>query len=89
MASRSKLPLPKGWTLADVAAIQALQRGEADPEQQKRALDFAIVTLADTYGDTFLDSARESDFAQGKRKVGLLLVMAVKLNLTKFEAPNG
>lgn len=79
-----KLPLPPDWTVSDVAAIQALERGEATAEQQKCALKFLIVKLAGTYEDTFTEDARESDMLQGKRRVGLMLVMAYQLNLMEF-----
>lgn len=60
---------------ADAIALRAVAAGEADPAQQKRAIE-AIVTRiacaddmsfrADDHGGT-----RESDFAEGKRYVGL------------------
>lgn len=60
---------------ADVVAIKALAAGEATPEQQKRALEAITGRIAcaddmsfraDDHGGT-----RETDFAEGKRYVGL------------------
>lgn len=83
-AAAKSLPLPPGWLLHEVAAVQALGRGEADADQQKLALDFVILKLANTYGDTFDPDSRVSAFNDGKRKVGQELVMSLKLNLAKF-----
>lgn len=72
---------PAHWEPADVSALQALQRGEATPEQQKRALDY-MIQIAGTYDLSYRpDSARDSDFAEGKRWVGLQLVKLLKINL--------
>lgn len=73
--------IPIDWEPADISAIQALQRGDASPDQQRRALDY-IITLAGTYDLSYRpDSARDTDFAEGKRWVGLQVVKATKLNL--------
>lgn len=73
--------MPPLWEPADIAAIQALQRGDASPDQQRRALDY-IVTLAGTYDLSYRpDSDRDTTFAEGKRFVGLQIVKALKLNL--------
>jgi hypothetical protein len=73
---------PTEWEPADVAAIQALVRGDATPEQQRRAIDYIINDIAGTYDMSYRpDSERDSVFAEGKRYVGLQLVKAVKLNL--------
>lgn len=78
----SKPYVPPQWEPADVAAIQALQRGDASPDQQRRALDYIIINLAGTYDLSYRpDSDRDSAFAEGKRFVGLHLVLATKLNL--------
>lgn len=72
---------PIKWENSDVAAIQALHRGEASADQQKRALDY-IIQLAGTYELSYQPvSDRDTAFAEGKRFVGLQIVKAVKLNL--------
>jgi len=58
--------------------LQALQRGEAEPHQQKRILQLLIYQLCGTYDLEFrpggADGRRATDFAGGKRWVGLQLV---------------
>lgn len=73
---------PAPWEPADVSALQALQRGNATAEQQKRALDYIINTVAGTYEPSYrAKSDRDTAFAEGKRHVGLQIVKAVNLNL--------
>lgn len=75
---------PTPYEIEDVAALQALERGEADQMQQKRALNFIINTACGTYDNTIhlgSDGSRESDIAQGKRFVGLTLVKLIKISL--------
>lgn len=63
------------WDVPDAAALQALQRGTADADQQKRALDWIIRNGAATYQETFQpDGERHSSFMQGRRAVGLKIV---------------
>lgn len=70
---------------ADAIAIRALAAGEAEPDQQKRALDAIITRIAcaddmsfraDDHGGT-----RETDFAEGKRYVGLQIRKVVNTPL--------
>ena len=62
----------------DCAALQALERGEAQPHQQQRVLQMLIYKLCGTYDLEFRpggeDGRRASDFAGGKRWVGTQLV---------------
>lgn len=68
--------------VADVSAIKALAVGEANADQQKRALDFIIRDLAMTYDETFhSESERASAFMQGRRFVGLKLVLFINIRL--------
>lgn len=77
--------VPHGYEPADVSAIQALHRGEATPDQQKRALDW-IIGAAGTYDLSYRpDSDRDSAFAEGKRFVGLQLVKLLKLNMAAIK----
>jgi len=80
---------PSAWELPDAAAIQALQRGDATPEQQRHALTFIVNTLAATYDCSFRtgdDGDRVSAFAEGKRWVGLQVVKLANLSLGKFKS---
>jgi hypothetical protein len=74
--------LPSAWEIEEAGAIQALARGEAEPHQQKIALDFIITKVADIngpslYGNGELDSAHH----EGRRYVGNTIVKMLKLNL--------
>ena len=64
------------------AAIQALSRGDASPEQQKAALNWLINVAAGTYNQSFSETGdRETVFAEGRRFVGLQLVKQLHLSL--------
>lgn len=59
------------YTKADAWALRALQRGEASPEQQQRALDYIINHVCGTYDLPYRPgSARDTDVALGKQRVG-------------------
>ena len=73
------------WDDADATAMQALQRGEATPDQQKRALDWIINRGAMTYDVTFHpEGDRQSAFAEGRRFVGLQVIKLLKINTLAF-----
>lgn len=70
------------YDIPTVAAVQALARGEATPDQQRDALNFIINQAAATYGTSFqLEGDRETAFAEGRRFVGNQLVKLTKLSL--------
>ena len=70
--------MPAVYGPADTEAIQALLRGDARPEQQKRALDWIIRSVALAYEVSFRSDAdggdRDTAFAEGRRFVGLQIV---------------
>jgi hypothetical protein len=73
------------WELADANALQALEKGEADEHQQKRALSWIIENAAATYQIAWEpDNERASSFESGRRFVGLKIVGLLKLNLGKL-----
>lgn len=77
---------PPHYENADVGAIQALARGDASPEAQRRALDWIINAASATYDQSFHpDNARLTDFAEGRRFVGNQIVKLTKLNLSKLQ----
>lgn len=79
---------PPDWDVADAGALQALLRGDASPEQQKRALEFVIKTLSGYYEISFRpgpDGDRVTAFAEGKRFVGQQIVKLIHLNLGAFK----
>ena len=75
---------PAGYELPDVAAIQALVRGDANEEQQKRAIKWIIESAAGTYDQTYWPGGDEGDrntaFAEGKRFVGNTIVKMTRLS---------
>lgn len=80
---------PADWAVQDAAAIQALQRGDATPEQQRHALTFIVNTIAATYDGSFRpgpDGDRVTAFAEGKRFVGNQIVKLANLNLSAFKS---
>ena len=73
---------PSHYEVADVAAIQALARGDATEDQQKRALRYLIETLCGTYDMAYRPaSPRDTDFALGKAFVGQQLVKFLIINV--------
>mgnify|MGYP001604612208 CR=1 FL=1 len=77
--------LPKD--IADNYAIQALFRGQANEAQQLRAVKCLIEEICGTYGMTFdPESARQSDFNEGKRHVGRVLVGIANISLGVVKA---
>lgn len=76
--------LPAQYDLADAGAIQALARGDAPPDAQKRALRWIIENAAGTYEQSYRpgqEGERDTAFAEGRRHVGLNIVKLLKLNL--------
>tara|TARA_R110000868_G_scaffold114822_3_gene307267 strand:- start:1825 stop:2109 length:285 start_codon:yes stop_codon:yes gene_type:complete len=73
--------VPAVYEVADVAAIQALVRGEANEEQQKRALKWVIERGAGTYDFHYYDGERNTAFALGRAFVGQQVVKLTRLNL--------
>lgn len=71
---------PAPFSVDHVYAMQNLAKGEANEVQQKLALDFLINGLSCTYESIyFADNPRDTDFASGKRHVGLQIVKLVNM----------
>lgn len=73
--------VPAGYEMADAAAFHALQRGDATPDQQKKALDWLITQGAGTYQFHYYPSDRDTAFALGRAFVGQQVVKLLTLNL--------
>lgn len=71
--------------IADVAAMQALARGEATPDQQKRALDWIIILAAQTYRSQYRQNDRDHAFVAGRAFVGQTIVGVLKLNIATLK----
>lgn len=83
---------PVKYEPADAAAIQALAKGNATPDQQKRALAWIIKNCARTYDLSYRpgeDGRRDTDFAEGRRSVGLQLVMMVNVKIGLITTKEG
>jgi hypothetical protein len=72
---------------ADIFAVQAVAGGTATAAQQQRAFDYVVRVLCETDRMTFWpgipgtgdDGRRATDFAEGKRWVGLQLLRIKKM----------
>jgi hypothetical protein len=85
---RAKSQADRPWQMprledADIFAIQALTQGSANEAQQKRAYEYVVRNLCEIDRMTFWaggeDGRRATDFAEGKRWVGLQLRRIEKL----------
>lgn len=72
--------MPAEYDVADVSAFQALERGEANDEQQKRALNWIIVHCSRMYDFHFYPNDRDTSFALGRAFVGQQVVKLLRLN---------
>lgn len=80
--SRQKLQPDRPWQMpriedADIFALQAVAGGTANTAQQQRAYAYVVRILCETDRMTFWpggeDGKRATDFAEGKRWVGIQL----------------
>lgn len=70
------------YEIADVAAVQAISKGTATPDQQIRAIKFIVEKVCATYDMSYrTNSARDTDFAEGKRFVGNQIVKYTRLSV--------
>lgn len=84
--------MPPRYELADVSALQALQRGEASAEQQRRALKWLIGPACGAYDMSYRpgeDGRRDTDFAEGRRFVGLQIVKLLNADISKLRRNDG
>jgi len=83
---------PAAFEPADAAAFQALARGAANAEQQKRALDWLVKKACRTYDLSFRpgeDGRRDTDFAEGQRSIGLQIVKLLNLKIGLLQRGEG
>lgn len=77
--------LPSKYDKRDAYALQALEKGEATPDQQILALNW-IINCAGTYDQSYRpDSPDQTIFAEGKRNIGLQIIKVLKLNPGKLK----
>ena len=75
---------PAPYEPADAAALQALAQGSATADQQKRALDWLVKKCCRTYDLSYRpgeEGRRDTDFAEGRRSVGLQIVTLLNLKI--------
>ncbi len=71
--------LPPVMDYADAIAIRRCARGEAQPDEQHRAMAW-IIAICRTYNPVFYeDSVRLSDFASGMRHIGMSINNVVNM----------
>jgi len=84
MKPRDKAWLPADYTPANIEAIKAVYRGDADAFQQRQVLDWIINNAAGAYELSFRSDAdggeRETAFAEGRRFVGMQIVKLVNMS---------
>lgn len=76
---------PAPYTTEDIGAARALFRGEAQPHEQLRIIEW-LKTMSGGYDLSYRpgeDGRRDTDFAEGKRFVWLQLLKLSKLDPTK------
>jgi hypothetical protein len=74
-----------------VAALKALQRGNATEPQQQHALKFIVERVCGTYEEQFCpgeEGRRATDYALGKRRVGLYLISLLAAPIKNFRDPD-
>ena len=74
--------IPPAYTIADAYAIKALADGTAEPEQQKRALEWIVEHAACKDELSFRpvdDGGRNTAFGEGRRFVGLQIVKLLRM----------
>lgn len=82
---------PPELELPEVAALQAVAKGTASPDQQQRAMRVIVEKIGCAYEETFcpgVDGARNSDFFQGRRRAGTMLRSFINAPLKNFKDPD-
>jgi len=81
---------PPSWNLADAQALKALARGEANADQQRRALKWIVEGACLTYDLSFHpESDRLTSLAEGRRFVGTQIVKLVNIDLARLKRTDG
>jgi hypothetical protein len=90
---RPRLPLKPGtvwapapYEPADIVAVQALLAGDAEPEQQRRALRWIIEQASNMYEQVaphYTESDRDTAFSLGRAYVGRQIVKLTRLNASR------
>lgn len=80
---------PVEWTNADANAAQAMERGDATAEQQRRFMAWLLHSAAGlnevSYRPGGLEGDRDTAFAEGRRFVALQVRKLLLVNLAKIQ----
>jgi hypothetical protein len=76
---------PPEYIAADALAIQALVEGTAEPQQQKRAIDWIVMQASGMYEFNYYKTDRDTSFGLGRAFVGQQIVKLMKINTSKME----
>ena len=80
---------PESFGIAQVAAIQALSKGIATPDQQTAALHFILVGVCKVDDEPYYpNSDRDTAYACGKRRVGTFVRSLIHADIKKFKNPD-
>jgi hypothetical protein len=81
--------LPVEWDLADAGAMQAIARGDADGEQQRRALRWILVNACQVDEPSYCpgndEGRRDTDHHEGRRWVGIQIRKLMNLALSRLK----
>ena len=81
--------LPAQWDLADASAIQAIARGDANDDQQRRALRWILVQACQVDEPSYCPGAdegrRDSDHHEGRRWVGIQIRKLLNIAVSKLK----
>lgn len=84
---------PVEYDPADAVALQAIAKGTATIEQQKRALDWIILKACATYDWPYRpggeDGNRDTTIALGRQFVGQQIVKMLKLKIGLIQPKGG
>lgn len=77
---------PAPFEVADAAAVQAVYRGEANPEQQKRAMNWIMKSAAQIGGQSYrAGDSHATAFSEGRRFVGAQILSLIGLRLDELK----
>lgn len=93
MVTRPIRPLPPApadqpapFELPDVAALQAVYRGQGSEDQQRRAMEWVIKQAANMPGISFrAGDSHATAFLEGRRFVGAQILSLLGLNLSELK----
>lgn len=77
--------MPPPWELADATALKKLALGQADPEQQKRALKYIVETLCGINDWPYRpgENDRDTNIGLGRQWVGHQISKMLRVDLSK------